>query len=172
MLRPAFSNTNSNALRNQFSGSNDGSVSDANQWPAAWPNQNVYMLGGAFNNHNSWSMLALDQVVIGAVGATPSWHGQQDNLTLGTNYTGGNGEADYFASTYTGANSYAHAFYGANSSNNAWTLLGGFRQNGALTIGSESGAATYLACYTTSGTLGHCTTSPSGSPPTCGCTSP
>lgn len=41
---------------------------------------------------------------------------------------------------------------------------------GTVTVNSESGAATYLACYTTGGTLGHCATAPSGTPPTCGCT--
>jgi hypothetical protein len=42
----------------------------------------------------------------------------------------------------------------------------------SVTISGESGAATYLACYTTGGRLGHCATAPSGTPPTCGCTAP
>jgi hypothetical protein len=43
---------------------------------------------------------------------------------------------------------------------------------GPIKLGSESTSfATFLACYTSTG-IGHCTTPPTGTPPTCGCTSP
>ena len=42
----------------------------------------------------------------------------------------------------------------------------------SITFGLESPYATYLACYTTGGKQGHCTTPPSGTPPTCGCSTP
>ena len=41
-----------------------------------------------------------------------------------------------------------------------------------LVVGNESGSATYLACFGANGQIGHCTTAPSGTPPTCGCTAP
>jgi hypothetical protein len=41
-----------------------------------------------------------------------------------------------------------------------------------VTVAPESGQATFLACYVTGGKFGHCATPPSGTPPTCGCTSP
>jgi hypothetical protein len=37
---------------------------------------------------------------------------------------------------------------------------------------AESGQATFIACYTSGGKFGHCATSPSGTPPTCGCVTP
>jgi len=49
---------------------------------------------------------------------------------------------------------------------------GNLSVNGSATIGGESSKATYLACYTTGGKLGHCASVPSGTPPTCGCTNP
>jgi hypothetical protein len=52
------------------------------------------------------------------------------------------------------------------------TKTGNVTTTGSLTVGGESGQSTFLACYTTSGKLGHCTTAPSGTPPTCGCTNP
>ncbi len=161
--------TGSNAVRNVFVGSQDGTISDSNLAASAWPNQNYYFLPGSSSNIG-WSPLAAQGI---SINASRTWGGAQNAMGLGWNQTGGSGEADYFTNVYNGGTNWAHLFYAPNSGETAYSALGGFYQNGTFNaiggvqsngswVPASSGTATagQLACIKSAGpppVIGTCT---------------
>lgn len=84
-------------------------------------------------------------------------------LSSGTTFLGAGIPVNTTVSTYQSNLSVTQSTGGLDVSPSPWSMPG-------MTLSLEP--ATYLACYTTGGALGHCATAPIGTPPTCGCTVP